>query len=107
MLSYNSSTGIGRSIAIRLAKDGFTIAINDLASNASPLSSTANAIRATSPVKVWEVLGDVSKEEEVEKMVNNVVAQLGGLDVMVANAGIAILQPFIECRLRLSVMTDC
>ncbi|KAJ7267169.1 NAD-binding protein [Mycena rebaudengoi] len=65
-----AAQGIGREIALRLADDGFDVAVNDVSSNAG--SST-----------------NVSMDGQVREMVEQVVEQLGaGLDVMIANAGI-------------------
>ena len=43
------------------------------------------------------VTGDVSVEADVERLVGETVKELGGVDVMVANAGIAAASPLIEC----------
>ncbi|KAJ6524156.1 hypothetical protein B0H19DRAFT_972320 [Mycena capillaripes] len=83
-----AAQGIGRAIAVRLAADGFDVAINDIASKAAQLDSVKEEIIATGS-RSAVFCGDVSVDCEVRDMVAGVVAALGGLDVMIANAGIS------------------
>ncbi|KAG1865482.1 hypothetical protein DFJ58DRAFT_724378 [Suillus subalutaceus] len=77
-----SAQGIGRSIAIRLAGDGYDIAINDLESNKENLEEVKKEIIAEFPERrVLIVLGNVS----VERM-----------SKFVANAGICKSKPLLE-----------
>jgi len=80
--------GLGRAIALRLAQDGFDIALNDLASNLPALESVGEEIRGKGR-KAITVTGDVGQEDAVQNLVDRTVAELGELYVMVANAGIA------------------
>ncbi|EPT05384.1 NAD-binding protein [Fomitopsis schrenkii] len=82
--------GIGCSIALRLAKDGLNVAVSDLSSMRHQLDDVVSEINSTaaSGQRAVAVTGDVSIEGDVEAMVASVAEQLGGLDVMVANAGI-------------------
>lgn len=80
--------GIGREIALRLAADGLDIAVNDIASNSAKVEEVISEIKALNR-RAIPVIADVSDEKEVEAVVEKTVAELGGLDVMVANAGIA------------------
>ncbi|KAK7052080.1 NAD-binding protein [Favolaschia claudopus] len=86
-LVTGAAQGIGEAIALRLAEDGFDVAVNDMASSAEKLQGVVDEIigkgRSSS-----KHIADVSKEEEVAKMVEDVVQHHGGLDVMVANAGV-------------------
>jgi len=103
-LVTGAAQGIGRAVAFRLAKDGYKVALNDLPSGRVNLESLQAEIRSLSKSSDSEslesgtllVLGDVSVEEEVKGMVNACVENLGGLDVMVANAGIAIVKPLVD-----------
>ncbi|KZP28672.1 NAD(P)-binding protein [Athelia psychrophila] len=79
--------GIGRAVALRLADDGFDIAVNDFPSSRPGLDSLVAAIAAKGR-RAFAVPADVSREEEVMVMVASAVEHFGGLDVMVANAGI-------------------
>ncbi|KAI0736289.1 hypothetical protein C8Q72DRAFT_941322 [Fomitopsis betulina] len=85
-----SSRGIGRSIALRLAHDGLNVAVNDLSSRRHELDDVVTEINRTAAPsqRAVAVAGDASSEADVEAMVAAVAEQLGGLDVMVANAGI-------------------
>ncbi|KAG9309626.1 NAD(P)-binding protein [Chiua virens] len=85
-LITGSAQGIGRGIALRLAKDGFDIALNDLASKRDQLRAVAGDIEKIGR-RTLLVPGDVSVEKDVKGMVQDVAKELGGLDVMIANAG--------------------
>ncbi|OJA16704.1 hypothetical protein AZE42_11173 [Rhizopogon vesiculosus] len=96
-LVTGSAQGIGSAIATRLARDGFDVALNDLPAKNAVLEDLAAELRrgeesegSYSP-RTCIVVGDVSKEDEVKRMIDTVVDELGSLDVMVANAGIAEL----------------
>ncbi|KAJ8688730.1 hypothetical protein PTI98_013488 [Pleurotus ostreatus] len=93
-----AARGIGQSIAARLVTDGLSVIVNDIASKSSELEAVVKqlneqAISASSGdasnIVAHSVIGDVSKEEDVENMINQAVQVFGRLDVMVANAGIA------------------
>ncbi|KAG2121971.1 NAD(P)-binding protein [Suillus clintonianus] len=86
-LITGSAQGIGRGIALRLARDGFDIALNDLPTKSGQLAAVASEVEALGR-KACIVIADVTIEEEVKNMVNDTVKELSGLDVMVANAGI-------------------
>lgn len=77
--------GIGRAIALRLASDGLDVAVADI--NLSAAEAVAEEIRGCGR-RSLAVQVDVSKPAEVYRMVDEVVAALGRLDVMVANAGV-------------------
>ncbi|OBZ77998.1 Diacetyl reductase [(S)-acetoin forming] [Grifola frondosa] len=82
-----AARGIGEAIALRLADDGLDVAVNDIASKGEELAAVVKAIEAKGR-RAIAVPGDVSSEEETIAMIDKVVKVLGGLDVMVANAGI-------------------
>ncbi|KAH7925243.1 NAD(P)-binding protein [Leucogyrophana mollusca] len=87
-LVTGAAQGIGRAIALRLASDGFDVALNDIPRKKDQLADVAREIDATGH-RAISVYADVRVEAEVKGMVAEVVNELGGLDVMVANAGIA------------------
>ncbi|KAF8881750.1 acetoin reductase family protein [Infundibulicybe gibba] len=93
-----AAKGIGRAIALRLADDGFDVAVNDLPSQIEALESLRDEILQKGR-KSEIVVGDVSVEEDVKSLVNRVGAALGGLDVMVANAGTCLLKPIMDTTL--------
>ncbi|CCM01236.1 uncharacterized protein FIBRA_03284 [Fibroporia radiculosa] len=88
--------GIGRTIALRLADDGFDVAVNDLASNSDALASLVGELQMKRR-RAIPIVADITEEANVEGMIAKVVQELGGLDVMVANAGIGgLLVPLTE-----------
>ncbi|KAF5371639.1 hypothetical protein D9758_003558 [Tetrapyrgos nigripes] len=96
-LVTGAAQGIGRAIALRLAKDGIHVAVNDISTKLDDLNSLSEEIIAMGPgMKSSVHTADVSKEEQVKAMIEGVVETHGGLDVMVANAGIAICNSFLE-----------
>jgi 3-oxoacyl-[acyl-carrier protein] reductase len=78
--------GIGRVIALRLARRG-PVALNDIAQGADELEQVAEEARALG-VKAAVVPGDVTDAEQVEAMIKRTVEELGRLDILVNNAGI-------------------
>ncbi|KZP26767.1 NAD-binding protein [Athelia psychrophila] len=86
-LVTGSGQGIGRAISLRLADDGFDVAVNDIPSNKEKLESLVKEIESKGRKSIF-VVADVSQEDQVKTMVDATVRDLGGLDVMVANAGI-------------------
>ena len=86
-LITGSSRGIGAAIALRLAQDGFDIALNDLNESMFEGNDIVEKIRETG-VKCEYFCADVSDYSQCEEMVGKVKETFGGLDVLVNNAGI-------------------
>lgn len=86
-LITGSSRGIGAAIALRLADDGFDIALNDLNEDMFRDNDIVEKIREKG-VKCEYFCTDVSDYAQCEEMVNAVKEKFGGLDVLVNNAGI-------------------
>lgn len=80
VLVTGAAQGIGRSIALRLAKDGFNVAVNDIHGNSAELSVIQKSIEEIGRKSII-VVADVSNEKEVESMMKNVATQMGSLDV--------------------------
>ena len=78
--------GIGKQIAINLAKAGYDIAINYRNENEA-LRETQIEIERQG-AKCFSVRGDVSVFEDCEKMVKDIINEFGKIDVLVNNAGI-------------------
>ncbi|KAL4254474.1 short-chain dehydrogenases/reductases (SDR) family protein [Pleurotus pulmonarius] len=91
-----AAEGIGRGIALRLVSDGFDVAINDIAPKQAALDQLVSEITSKTSRRAIAVPGDVSKDGDVKGIVDKVVRELGGLDVMIANAGIAVNKPIAE-----------
>ncbi len=85
-LVTGASRGIGKAIALQLAKDGFDVAIN-YASSAAMAEEVASTCAAYG-VKALAVQCDVTDGAACAEMVKTVEEQLGGIDVLVNNAGI-------------------
>lgn len=86
-LITGSSRGIGAAIALRLAQDGFNIALNDLNESMFENNDIIEKIKETG-VECEYYCADVSNYTQCEEMINAVKEQFGGLDVLVNNAGI-------------------
>jgi len=80
-LVTGASQGIGRAVALRLADDGFDVAINDLLSAKGKLESLSQELIGKGR-RTYIVTADVSVDAEVESMVSAVVEQLGELNVV-------------------------
>ncbi len=83
-LVTGAARGIGRTIALRLAEDGFDVAVNDV-SGTPELDGLVKEIESKGRRSLG-VPADVSLEPEVERMVQKVVQDLGGLDVVSCSA---------------------
>ncbi|MCJ1305458.1 hypothetical protein MMC08_008272, partial [Hypocenomyce scalaris] len=90
-----SSGGIGRGIAHRLAEDGFTVIVNDIAPKKEAVDKVVSEIEEKG-LKAHGICADVSSHDQVESMVSQAVEKFGELNVMVANAGILETTPLLE-----------
>ena len=79
-----SGRGIGREVALRLARDGAHVVVNDL--DDEPAAETIKLIQAMGG-KAVACTGDVTAKDFGERIVDTAVKQLGGLHVVVNNAG--------------------
>lgn len=82
-----SSRGIGAAIALRLAKDGCNIALNDLNESMFENNSITDDIRALG-VEAEIFCADVSNYGQCEEMVKAVKERFGTVDILINNAGI-------------------
>ncbi|WP_235908321.1 SDR family oxidoreductase [Roseiconus nitratireducens] len=93
-LVTGASRGIGRAIALQLARQGASVAINFLNSEADAVA-TAEQIDAVGR-DVMLVRADVSCREDVSAMVEQVVDAFGGLDIVVSNAAAGGFRDLME-----------
>ena len=78
-----SAQGIGLTVALRLASDGFAIAINDIPAKMKEIDAAVAKVKESKEgVNVVGVAADVSDEESVKSMVEKVAAELGSVDVV-------------------------
>src|SRR6266478_2400775 len=93
-LVTGGSRGIGRAIGERLAADGATVVIN-YARNEQLAHEVVKAISAKGG-KAIGVQADVSKPAELPRLFSEAEKAIGGLDIVIANAGVHIVKPLIE-----------
>jgi 3-oxoacyl-[acyl-carrier protein] reductase len=85
-LVTGASRGIGRAIAVELARNGATVVVNYARSPEAAAEVVATITSAGG--KAWSIQADVAVEEQVDAMVKTVLEREGRLDVLVNNAGI-------------------
>ena len=101
VLVTGGSSGIGQAIAVRFAQYGANVSVNYLREPGEARDTEEQVHACVSRVRqhgVRDVLvgGDVSQEDDVVRMVADAAEALGGLDVLVNNAGIQISRPSEE-----------
>ncbi|MCJ0907285.1 SDR family NAD(P)-dependent oxidoreductase [Rhodococcus sp. ARC_M6] len=79
-----SGRGIGREIALKLAREGASVVVNDL--DEGPANDTVSDIEAAGG-KAVACVGSVTDDEFAERFVGAAVDSFGGLDIIVNNAG--------------------
>ncbi len=93
-LVTGANSGIGKAIAERFAAEGAHVAVNYLpgGQRADDVEAELKTFGATGIA----VAGDVSKRQDVQQMVDAIVAKFGRLDIAVSNAGIEMNRPFLD-----------
>lgn len=88
-----SSSGIGRGVALAFAREGAAVVINHPAqAQAAEAAAASAAIRAAGG-RAIVIEADVSREADVERLVDETVRAFGRVDILVNNAGIAAAAP--------------
>ena len=95
-LVTGAGSGIGAAVAARLARDGAAVGVNGL--TADEVADTVARITSAGGRAV-ALVGDVSDPDDAERMVREIDQQLGGLHVLVNNAGVQQHTPFLELDL--------
>jgi len=91
-LVTGGASGIGRAIALALAAEGARVAVADRA----PLERIEAVAAEMGGEGACALQADVAEEDQVLAMIDAVLARLGGLDLLVNNAGILIEKPLLE-----------
>jgi len=94
-----ASRGIGRAVAIRLAKDGFAVAVN-YAGNATKAEEVVTEIKSNGGHSI-AVQANVANAADVEHLFKETIDTFGGINVVVNCAGIMPLSPIAEGDLEL------
>ncbi len=81
----SSSRGLGYATALLLAKEGCKVAINSR--DAEKVKAAAEGIVSETGTQAYGLVGDVSEESAAEMLIQFAVESLGGLDILITNAG--------------------
>ena len=85
-LVTGAGKNIGRAIALTLARDGATVVVNGRSDQAA-IEAVAQEIRDAGG-RAEAILADVSTADQVARMADQVASSLGGVDILVSNAGL-------------------
>lgn len=98
-----ASRGIGATVAKALAREGAAVAVAARSEEAGKLPGTIGSVAETISSSGGHALAiacDVTKEDSVEAAVAATVAEFGGIDILVANAGVSWLGPIESTPLK-------
>jgi len=93
VLITGAANGIGKAIAIELAKNGYDIVINYCSSKEKAVA-LKEYITEQYKVRCLAIKADVSKETEVDLMIDEIDEKLGGVDILINNAAIDLSNMF-------------
>ncbi|MBR0660521.1 SDR family NAD(P)-dependent oxidoreductase [Neoroseomonas oryzicola] len=93
-LVTGAGKNIGRAIALTLARDGATVVVNGRSDQVA-IEAVAEEIRAAGG-RAEAILADVSTADQVARMADQVASSLGGVDILVSNAGLRRQTPFLQ-----------
>lgn len=96
-LVTGASSGIGRSVAVALAKAGADVVVN-YASQAEAAEEVANEIESVGQQSLV-IQADVSNEDQVQDMFRSIMKEFGTIDILVNNAGVQKDAPFDQMSL--------
>src|SRR5918999_747604 len=91
-LVTGSTSGIGLGIATRLAREGANLILNGLG-DPREVEALRSELAARHGVSVLYDGADMSKPESIARMMQSAISELGGVDVLINNAGIQHVAP--------------
>src|SRR5271166_1262227 len=94
-LITGASRGIGKEIALELARNGYRVAVNYYNDAAPTVEATIAEMRALQP-GMLAVEADIRSSGQVAAMFDRVISAFGRLDVLVNNAGVQTWKPLLE-----------
>lgn len=97
-LVTGSGRNIGRATILKLAAEGANVVVNSR-SNQAEADAVAREAQALG-VKALSILADVSQKEQVDRMVERALSELGRIDILINNAAIRPHKPFTEVTLK-------
>jgi 3-oxoacyl-[acyl-carrier protein] reductase len=95
VLVTGGASGIGRAIALSMAREGCRVVVADRAPGVA-IELVVKSMQAAGGGDGFGVRADVSSETEIVALFDKIHERLGGLDVLVNNAGILIDKPLLE-----------
>lgn len=93
VLVTGAGRGLGRAVALAFAKRGSSVALADIDNESA--CAAAREVQALG-VRACTITVDLSQAAESQRAVEHTIAQLGGLDVLINNAGTASVEPLLE-----------
>jgi NAD(P)-dependent dehydrogenase (short-subunit alcohol dehydrogenase family) len=94
-LVTGASRGIGKEIALELARNGYRVAVNYFDDPAPMVDATLREIRALRPTCI-SVQADIRSSAQVTAMFEKVISEFGRLDLLVNNAGVQTWKPLLD-----------
>ena len=93
-LVTGASRGIGRAIALRLAKDGAAVVVNYVGGAAQAEAVVADIQKGGG--KALAVQADVSRVKDIERLFDTTIQHFGKLDILINNAGVILYKPLVD-----------
>lgn len=99
-LVTGASRGIGKEIALELARNGYRVAVNHYNERAEQVNATIAEIRSlqpnASPEDIFPIEADIRSSSQVAAMFDRVIGAFGHLDLLVNNAGVQTWKPLLD-----------